>query len=78
MDCFNQKMDGDTFPFHIAIAVDSDFPRSEIAAEKSEDRFGVFERWLLSNGAKFPKLELKKQGSDEMRGCHSVKVGGVW
>jgi histone-lysine N-methyltransferase SETD3 len=40
----------------------------------ADDKFVVFERWLLSSGAKFPKLELRQQGSDaEMRGCHSVE-----
>ena len=26
-----------------------------------QDKFAVFERWLLENGAKFPKLELRVQ-----------------
>ena len=37
-----------------------------------EDKFGMFERWLLANGATFPKLELQQLGEDaEMRGCYS-------
>ena len=34
------------------------------------DKFMVFEKWLLDNGAKFPKLELRDYG-DEVRGCHA-------
>lgn len=37
----------------------------------ADDKFIVFERWLLDNGSKFPKLELKDYG-DEVRGCHAT------
>ncbi len=37
----------------------------------SEDKFVVFERWLLNSGAKFSKLELRDYG-DEVRGCHAT------
>jgi len=39
------------------------------------DKFMVFEKWLLDNGAKFPKLELRDYG-DEVRGCHAVQDVG--
>ena len=47
----------------------------------------IFEKWLLENGARFPKLELKvpsllflltcsmnfqKDYGDEVRGCHAI------
>ena len=32
-----------------------------------------FEKWLVSNGAIYPKLELKDYGN-EVRGCHSKEV----
>ena len=37
----------------------------------SEDKFCRFERWLLTSGAKFSKLELRDYG-DEVRGCHAT------
>eukprot|EP01041_Mallomonas_annulata_P003490 gene3490-6947_t len=36
------------------------------------DKFEVFEKWLLENGAKFPKLQLKNYG-EEVRGCIAVE-----
>ena len=39
--------------------------------DKSSNVFVTFENWLLQNGAKFQKLELKDYG-DEMRACHAV------
>ena len=36
----------------------------------TDDKFQVFENWLLENHAKFPKLELRDYGN-EVRGCHS-------
>ena len=38
---------------------------------KSQDKFDVFNDWLVSNGAKFHSLELKDYGN-EVRGCHTV------
>jgi histone-lysine N-methyltransferase SETD3 len=37
----------------------------------SLDKFQLFEQWLVDNGTKFPKLELRDYG-DEVRGCHAV------
>lgn len=34
------------------------------------DKFDIFERWLVDNGALFPKLVLKDYGN-EVRGVHS-------
>ena len=56
------------------------------AAENVGDKFEIFEKWLLDNGAKFPKLELKvcdkycciwsltlaQDYGDEVRGCHAT------
>ena len=39
--------------------------------DKTSNVFVTFENWLLQNGAKFQKLELKDYG-DEMRACHAV------
>ena len=41
----------------------------------SDARFAAFEAWLLDNGARFPKLELRDYG-DEVRGCHSTEAIG--
>lgn len=30
-----------------------------LAVEKSEEKFAAFEKWLLENGSKFPKLVLQ-------------------
>ena len=38
----------------------------------SQDRFEIFEQWLLKNGTKFNKLELRDYGN-EVRGCHATK-----
>jgi len=34
------------------------------------DKFQALDNWLLRNGAKYPKLELRDYGS-EVRGCHT-------
>lgn len=39
--------------------------------EQDKDKFQIFEKWLLDNGAKFPSLELKDYG-DEVRGVHAT------
>lgn len=44
-------------------------------ATSGADKFAVFEQWLLDNGSKFPKLELRDYG-DEVRGCHAQEVIG--
>lgn len=36
------------------------------------DKFSIFEKWLLDNNAKFPKLCLKDYGN-EVRGCHTTE-----
>ena len=45
------------------------------AVSGSEDRFQVFEKWLLDNGAKFPKLQLRDYGRD-VRGVHTDSAIG--
>jgi hypothetical protein len=40
--------------------------------EDNADKFAIFEKWLVDNGTKFPKLELKDYG-DEVRGCHTLE-----
>lgn len=39
--------------------------------EQDKDKFQIFEKWLVDNGAKFPQLELKDYG-DEVRGVHAT------
>lgn len=39
---------------------------------EENDKFLIFEKWLLENGARFTKLELKDYGN-EVRGCHSTE-----
>ena len=34
------------------------------------DKFDLFQKWLIDNGSKFPKLELQDYGN-EVRGCHA-------
>jgi len=36
----------------------------------TEDKFKIFEKWLIDNGTTYPKLELRDYGN-EVRGCHS-------
>ncbi len=47
----------------------------KVEAARSLDRFDVFHDWLIRNGSKFPKLELKDYGN-EVRGCHTVQCVG--
>lgn len=50
---------------------DRDKFRVPLTESDSDLKFEIFESWLLENGAKFSKLELKNYG-DEVRGCKSV------
>ena len=36
------------------------------------DKFRVLDQWLLRNGARYPKLELRDYGN-EVRGCHATE-----
>jgi len=47
----------------------------KVGAAKSVDKFDIFHDWLVRNGSKFPKLELKDYGN-EVRGCHSTSDVG--
>ena len=46
-----------------------DFPAGDDLA--ADEKFAVFERWLIENGSVYPKLELKDYGN-EVRGCHAT------
>lgn len=45
---------------------------SATRGKDSADKFDIFEKWLLDNGAVFPKLELQDYGN-EVRGCHATE-----
>lgn len=50
------------FPHHPLQSIGSRVLPSALFAEEDvmeQDKFVVFESWLLGNGAKFPKLELR-------------------
>eukprot|EP01031_Cornospumella_fuschlensis_P026807 gene26807-32388_t len=48
----------------------SKFQDSKEADTKLMDKFAIFEQWLLQNGTRFDKLELRDYGN-EVRGCHT-------
>lgn len=54
---------------------DGDLDREKFASSLSEpvppeNKFAIFEKWLLDHGSKFPRLELRDYGG-EVRGCHA-------
>ncbi len=50
---------------------DGDRDKFDKVESKYEDKFEVFENWLLMSGSKFNKLELRDYG-EEVRGCHTT------
>ncbi|GBG29720.1 Histone-lysine N-methyltransferase setd3 [Hondaea fermentalgiana] len=63
-------------PDRLKFEVDEDV---EATSEKKGDEddsntiFKEFEEWLLTNGAKFPDLYLKRYGDSEVRGVHATR-----
>ena len=52
----------------------------KISPTDKQDRFDIFDKWLVTNGAKFEKVKLKDYG-DEVRGCHSttsIRTGKIF
>ena len=41
--------------------------------DQSLNKFERLDEWLRNNGAKYPSLELRDYGYDEVRGCHATQ-----
>ena len=41
--------------------------------ELSLDKFERLDKWLKDNGAKYPNLEIRDYGYDEVRSCHTTQ-----